>query len=698
MPRYIFPAATGIATGGRRRYARVYRTVTATRPLEDLWNLDGNVDTTPVPSGRLVVLGDGSLQAFAGPDDLTTLWREIEGEPGRVAIEATDPVAYTAAGGAGNAGASAYDIAVAAGFVGTEEDWLDSLVGPAGPEGPEGPAGDAATLAAALAPLAGIGKSAASAFRVLQIGTSIANSYSSPNWVMAQRLVEMYGVTGMYRTQAGPAGGVTNPRSGWTKQPYGGLTFVRAKGTSGSSDWAINGGYGDQVVVEWSQESDSAAATVLIDGVSAGTFGTAGAQRYGNRTVFTVTRGSHSVTIQPPASGACYLEAVEIRDSQRRGVEIIDGTLGGSSLSYAASLNPPTGAQTAGIAIQPGAGLEALFGRDDIDLILMSYTVNDAGANPGDPTAADYRRWLEQGVAAAARRGTPVVLQIEPAGHYAMTNIGGSTARSTRYAAIKAHQLAVAAANLHVFVSDWDTATRINDITAYAAAYYSNVTSIDEAAGTFSGDFIHPDPLKSPSSQSYGITALAGVLGVPAPTWTTYPQGEFIGVYGKPATALLPTHPASDLSRIPRAVFRDSGQTNRLASVNTMISGAGTTDANGKYYLANNYNMGLGGATGTKWWLVARIGPANAVAGGTVSLAVSGSALRIWDPDTLTEELPGVGVGKQARFASVPGGAVVTIAMLVDQSSANQYFTVNGRLYEVALVAAANPTLVTAPA
>lgn len=143
MPRFIFPPATELSADGIPRFARVYRTVTATRPLEDLRNLDGNVDTTPIPSGRLVVMSDGSLQAFAGPDDLTTLWREIEGEPGRVAIEATDPVAYTAAGGAGNAGASAYDIAVAAGFVGTEEDWLDSLVGSAGPEGPEGPAGDA---------------------------------------------------------------------------------------------------------------------------------------------------------------------------------------------------------------------------------------------------------------------------------------------------------------------------------------------------------------------------------------------------------------------------------------------------------------------------------------------------------------------------------------------------------------------------
>ncbi len=551
----------------------------------------------------------------------------------------------------------------------------------------------------ARGPLSGIDKAAYSPFRVLQIGTSIANAAAAPNQVMGQQLVNTFGVTGMYRTQTGPAGGLANAQSGWVKQPYGGLSFVRAKGTSGASNWAINGGYGDEVVVEWSQEADSAAATVLVDGVSVGTFGTSGTQRYGNRTVFTVTLGSHSVTIQPPASGAAYLEAVEIRDSKRRGVECLDATVGGSSLSYAQTLNPPSGAQTAGIAISPGSGIEALFGRDDIDLIMMSFTVNDAGANPADTSGADYRAWLEQGVAAAARRGTPVVLQIEPAGHFSLPNRNGDTRYATRFAAVKAHQIAVAAANPHVFVADWDSATRIADPAAYAAAYYSNAVVTSNAGSySFTGDFIHPDAAKTPSAQSVGTSLLASVLGVTPPTWNDRYKGEFIGLYGRKSTGLLPTYPASDLSRIPRAVYRDSGQTNLLAHVNTTISGADTSDTNGKYYLASNYNMTLGGATGIKRWVVLRMGPSDAVAGGAISASVSGSALRIWDPDTLTEELAGVGTGKQARYPAVPGGAVVTIVLLVDQSSANQYLTLNGRLYEVAMTTAANPTLVTAPA
>lgn len=52
-------------------------------------------------------------------------------------------------GDAGNDGAdgdSAYQVAVDEGFVGTKQDWLDSLVGPEGPQGPEGPAADSSPI------------------------------------------------------------------------------------------------------------------------------------------------------------------------------------------------------------------------------------------------------------------------------------------------------------------------------------------------------------------------------------------------------------------------------------------------------------------------------------------------------------------------------------------------------------------------
>jgi hypothetical protein len=70
----------------------------------------------------------------------------------------------------GLAGQSAYDIAVANGFVGTEEEWLDSLVGPTGatgatgdqgapgatgPQGPTGPPGGAVDTSFVVSALQG---------------------------------------------------------------------------------------------------------------------------------------------------------------------------------------------------------------------------------------------------------------------------------------------------------------------------------------------------------------------------------------------------------------------------------------------------------------------------------------------------------------------------------------------------------------
>ena len=46
----------------------------------------------------------------------------------------------------GPEGLSAYEIAVLNGFVGTEQQWLASLVGPPGPPGPEGPPGPGAII------------------------------------------------------------------------------------------------------------------------------------------------------------------------------------------------------------------------------------------------------------------------------------------------------------------------------------------------------------------------------------------------------------------------------------------------------------------------------------------------------------------------------------------------------------------------
>ncbi len=55
--------------------------------------------------------------------------------------EKADEIALSTKGPPGDDGASAYEVAVANGFEGTEQEWLDSLVGPPGPKGEKGDTG-----------------------------------------------------------------------------------------------------------------------------------------------------------------------------------------------------------------------------------------------------------------------------------------------------------------------------------------------------------------------------------------------------------------------------------------------------------------------------------------------------------------------------------------------------------------------------
>jgi hypothetical protein len=77
-----------------------------------------------------------SLEGPAGPQGP----QGIQGEPG---IDGTNGLdgAPGADGVDGTDGLSAYEVAVANGFIGTEAAWLESLVGPQGPIGETGPAG-----------------------------------------------------------------------------------------------------------------------------------------------------------------------------------------------------------------------------------------------------------------------------------------------------------------------------------------------------------------------------------------------------------------------------------------------------------------------------------------------------------------------------------------------------------------------------
>ena len=90
-------------------------------------------------------LSYGGIKGDTGPQG-------EQGDPGPTgatgATGPTGPAGDTGSAGAAGAtgadgadGASAYEVAVANGFVGTEAEWLDSLVGPAGPTGATGATG-----------------------------------------------------------------------------------------------------------------------------------------------------------------------------------------------------------------------------------------------------------------------------------------------------------------------------------------------------------------------------------------------------------------------------------------------------------------------------------------------------------------------------------------------------------------------------
>lgn len=74
--------------------------------------------------------------------DGVTPWSELPYFMNENGVEALVQAMINDAVLEGVPGKSAYEIAVDNGFVGTEEEWLESLVGPQGPQGEPGPQGE----------------------------------------------------------------------------------------------------------------------------------------------------------------------------------------------------------------------------------------------------------------------------------------------------------------------------------------------------------------------------------------------------------------------------------------------------------------------------------------------------------------------------------------------------------------------------
>lgn len=223
--------------------------------------------------------------------------------------------------------------------------------------------------------------------RVMMGGTSIASFGYSNNQLFVSQLKAIYGDARADVRRMGVINGSWDlPAMGWNKQPYSGPSFVRLRGDASSQPLELTG-YGSRIVVEYSKEANGGVCGLLLGGAPSGTIDCGGPQTLSVRSILQVPAGLHRLGIQPPAGGYAYLERV-IFEQDRPGIEVIDGTLGGSGLRDVFEVRSRGGASVGGVPTEPGAGVRAYFGRPDVDLAIWSGPVNDSGgSNP------DFATW-----------------------------------------------------------------------------------------------------------------------------------------------------------------------------------------------------------------------------------------------------------------------------------------------------------------
>lgn len=552
-----------------------------------------------------------------------------------------------------------------------------------------------------LSPLANIAKSKTAPFRIFHMGTSIGDATVAAGKMLAEQMKFVYGDTGMVEMRAGIMGGsYESVQFGWEKQPYGGPMFTRLRGKSTSSALTFYN-YFDSMVIEWSQETDGAASAVLIDGVASGSYGQAGAQKYSNRTTFNTTLGWHTVTINPPAAGFNYLETIEFRNTTRTGVELRTASLGGSSLSQMVTLRTPVAPQVAGIPIEPNVGIDSFIDRSDVDLFSISYTVNDAGSGMAWVTGG-FKTSIDRMVSIAGARGIPMIILIEMGGHYSMPNDGGNSNYNTQFNIVRDHLLSLAKNN-HVTVLDWHAATILSDLAAYAARYYLTVANLNVGAGTYTGDFIHPNTAGHQASHSLifkaaGMTppAFSEPNQIKWERFRTLPEGlgrdqvaVLAGVtkrYAQPSGVAIDPISTDQGRRV--GYYRDATAPVHAANttVANAVAAAGTSDKYGPYVDWTNFNIGTGftpdWAAGKRLRFTFRMNPKTE--GGSIDIRVGGSAKVYVD---------GVAITGNILFQNVTMGVPLVVSVDIGAPAASQYLSVSGRVYEMGAFESTVPLL-----
>lgn len=485
--------------------------------------------------------------------------------------------------------------------------------------------------------------------------------------------------------RAGAWGGsFESAQSGWSKQPYGGRSFVRLRGSSVSSELHSDG-YFDTLRVYYSTEADGGQFNVTVGGVVVGTVDCNGAQSYGNFAEFSVPKKAQKLSFVPPASGFAYLESFEAIDTSSSGVTFRDDTLGGSMLRNAVTVRTPTGAQVEGVVITGNNGLNALAG-DDLDYAIISFTVNDAGSN----WAAGYADALDVLVSTMLANGTKVALIVEMAGHYSRTQ---NNAFQQSFIDVKNKILSMSALP-GVTVIDWDSSNRIDDVAAYAAAYYTNVTVSEDQ--TFTGDFIHPRPegyvtLDAALGALFGATVTPlSTAGIECAIWSRHvplgtPATKSVVVDGEAKTLPVVGATLRGVGAVSAGfitpVYHDPSAFNRAASIQTDIDASPLHDDFGPY-LEGSRTLSMNGNTTRMVHLVCS---------GNVNIRMDGGSTVL---DLSAVESDNSDVNDRTIAARLPAPAglphVFSLSARVKVGSSGNYVVVDGpadlRLYSASVV------------
>lgn len=330
---------------------------------------------------------------------------------------------------------------------------------------------------------------ASKTFRIYHGGTSIEAASSSATREFIAALTKQYGDSGNVMViMAALGGNYDSPFSGWKKQPYGGTSFTRLRGDVDSTAFTLRG-YGSRFSLRYSTDIDGGSFDVWIDGAFSRTINCNAAQSVNNESSWSFAEGHHTIEFRPPASGFAYLEVVEYCLDQP-GIQMFDASYGGSALANMTVLRTPTGNQIAGNPIVGYNALDGMFANVTPnykpDLFICGWTVNDAGSGINSVNNA-FIPSLARIVSTTRSLNIPLILLIEMGGHYIMPNDPG-------YAAFKAVRAAMRSYinEPHVTVVDWHQLAGGDVLTPteLARRYYPTVV-MNEAAGTFVGDFVH---------------------------------------------------------------------------------------------------------------------------------------------------------------------------------------------------------------